>query len=312
MKTDAIAVADLSRSVISVPPLARDRSGKVATAENRKIVNHMAAGGVTTFLYGGNANLYHAGVSEYAGLADMLTEIAPAGSWMIPSVGADFGKAMDQIAVLKDYAFPTAMLLPMAGPSKPAGVATGLRRLADAFGKPMIAYVRANNYIAPADVAALFADGVLCSLKYAFEPKDPANDSYLSAIIDSAGTERLVSGIGERPAILHWTKFGIRAFTSGSVSIAPNLSMAVLAALKAGDIARAERIREKFLPFEDQRDAHSQIIVLHDALRLVGIADTGPLSPLLANLDDATVPAVTATARALFDENVHYSRREAA
>ena len=68
--------------------------------------------------------------------ADMLTEIAPAGSWMIPSIGADFGKAMDQIAILKDYAFPTAMLLPMAGPSKPAGVATGLRRLADAFGRP--------------------------------------------------------------------------------------------------------------------------------------------------------------------------------
>ena len=177
---------------------------------------------------------------------------------------------------------------------------------------PMIAYVRANNYIAPADIAALFADGVLCSLKYAFEPKDPADDPYLSAIIDAAGTERLVSGIGERPAILHWTRFGVHAFTSGSVSIAPNLSMAVLAALKAGDVARAEQIREKFLPFEDQRDAHSQIVVLHDALRLVGIADTGPISPLLASLDEGTVPAVTNTARALLDENARYARQKAA
>ena len=312
MKTDAISVADLSRSVISVPPLAFDRTGKVSTAENRKIVQHMTSGGVTTFLYGGNANFYHLGVGQYASVVDMLAEIAPAGSWMIPSIGADFGKAMDQIAILKDRPFPTAMLLPMAGPTKPAGVATGWRRLSDAYQRPIIAYVRGNNYIAPRDVAALFADGVLCSLKYAFEPKDPADDPYLSAIVAAAGTERLVSGIGERPAILHWTKFGLRAFTSGSVSIAPNLSMAVLAALKAGDVALAERLREKFLPFEDQRDLHSQIAVLHDAVRLVGIADTGPISPLLANLDEAIVPAVSQAARALFEENARYPRRAAA
>ena len=124
-------------------------------------------------------------------------------------------------------------------------------------------------------------------MKYAVERKDPAEDAYLAAIIEAAGTERIVSGMGERPAVVHLTKFGLAGFTSGSVTIAPHLSMAMLGALKAGDVAAAEAIRGKFLAFEDLRDRHGQIVVLHDGVRLAGIADTGPLQPFLANLEEA-------------------------
>ncbi|CAN5161504.1 dihydrodipicolinate synthase family protein [soil metagenome] len=312
MKTDAVMPADLTRSVISVPPMAWDKSGKVSTAENRKIVHHMATGGVTTFLYGGNANFYHLGVDQYVDVVDMLLAIAPDDAWMIPSIGADFGKAMDQVGVLRSFSFPTAMALPMAGPTKPAGVATGLRRLADKFGRPVIAYIRAENYLAPRDAAALLADGAVCSIKYAVERKNPADDAYLAALVQATGTERMASGIGERPAIVHWTKFGIRAFTSGSVSIAPHLSMAVLRSLQAGDVATAERVRETFLPFEDQRDAYSPIVVLHEAVRLAGIADTGPIQPMLAGLDEAQLRPVGEAAKALLEENTRYVRRQAA
>jgi len=312
MKIDAVTPADLSRSVISVPPMARDASGKVSVAENGKIVAHMAAGGVTTFLYGGNAIFYHVSLAEYGSILDMMAEVAPADGWMIPSIGADFGKAMDEVAILKGHDFPTAMALPMAGPTKPAGVATGLRRLSDAFGRPVIAYMRAENYLAPKDIASLFADGVLCSLKYAVERKDPTKDAFLSAIIDAAGTERLVSGMGERPAIAHWTTFGVKAFTSGSVTIAPAMSMGLLNALKAGDVAGAERLRAEFLPFEDLRDAHSQIIVLHDGVRLAGIANTGPVVPYLTNLETALEAPVGAAAKALLQLNAGFARQAAA
>jgi 4-hydroxy-tetrahydrodipicolinate synthase len=312
MKTDAVTVADLGRSVIAVPPLARDAGGEISVEENRRLVGWLAAGGVSSFLYGGNANLYHMGLAEFPALLDLLAEIAPDGAWVIPSVGADFGKALDQVAVLRDYPFPTAMALPMAGPTKPAGVATGLRRLADAYGRPMVAYMRSENYIAPKDIAALIADGVVCSVKYAVERKDPADDRYLAAILAAAGTEHIVSGIGERPAVIHWTKFGIHAFTSGSVSIAPHLSTAIHAALKRGDRDTATRLREKFLPFEDLRDAHSPIVVLHDGVRLAGIADTGPLQPYLANLDGAVAAAVGEAATKLLEENTGFSRRTAA
>ena len=140
--------------------------------------------------------------------------------------------------MLRAFDFPTAMALPMASATKPAGIATGLRRLSDAFQRPLIAYIRTDGYIAPKDLAALIADGAVCAVKYAVERKDPADDKYLAAIVEAAGAERIVSGIGERPAIVHLTRFGLGAFTSGSVCIAPHMSMAVLRALKAGDVAR--------------------------------------------------------------------------
>jgi 4-hydroxy-tetrahydrodipicolinate synthase len=312
MKTDAVTPADLARSVIAVPPLARARNGAVSIGENRKIVDWMAAGGVSTFLYGGNANFYNLGLLEYPLCLEVLSGIAPEDAWMIPSIGPDFGKALDQVTILKAFDFPTAMALPMASATRPAGVATGLRRLADAYGKPVIAYVRSETYLDVADIAALLADGVLVSVKYAVERKDPAEDAYLAALIDAAGTARIVSGMGERPAVVHVAKFGLAGFTSGSVSIAPRLAMAMLGALKAGDTAAAEAVRAKFLAFEDLRDRNGQIVVLHDGVRLAGIADTGPLQPFLANLEDAQMRAVADAAKALRDENERFTRRAAA
>lgn len=312
MKTDAVTAADLRRSVIAVPPLARARNGAVSVVENRKIVAHMAAGGVSTFLYGGNANFYNLGVLEYPLTLEVLVDIAPADAWMIPSIGPDFGKALDQVTILKSFGFPTAMALPMASATRPAGVATGLRRLADAFGRPVVAYVRSEGYFAPADMARLVADGVVASVKYAVERTDPRQDAYLRALVDAMGTERLVSGIGERPAVIHVAEFGLAGFTSGSVAIAPHLSTAILAALKAGDRTRADALRERFLAFEDERDRISPMVVLHDGVRVAGIADTGPLQPFLANLDAAGAAAIAGPARALLEDDRRFAARAAA
>ena len=221
MKTSPVTPADLAGSVLAVPPLARVRNGSVSIAENRKIVDWLAAGGVTTLMYGGNANFYNLGILEYPLVLELLTNLAAADTWVIPSIGPDFGKALDQVAILKSFDFPTAMALPMASATRPAGVAIGLRRLAEAYGKPVIAYVRAENYFTPADIASLISDGVVSAVKYAVERKDPSEDRYLAAIVDACGPDRIVSGIGERPAIVHLTKFGLIGFTSGSVCIAP-------------------------------------------------------------------------------------------
>ncbi len=45
--------------------------------------------------------------------------------------------------------------------------------------------------------------------------------------------------------------------------------------------------RAAFLPLEDCRDAYSPIRVLHDAVTLAGIADMGPMLPMLSNLPEA-------------------------
>jgi dihydrodipicolinate synthase/N-acetylneuraminate lyase len=301
MKTTPVAPADLAASVLAVPPLARRADLTIDPAQNARLLDHLRAGGVRTFMYGGNANLYNIGVSELRVLADLLVELARDGDWMVPSVGSDYGKARDQLAMLRDYPFPTAMVLPNRFPATSAGIATGYRKLADFYGKPVIAYVKDDGFVEAADLGRLAADGAICAIKYAVVRQNPSDDAFLADILNCVDRSRVISGIGERPAIDHLTKFGLQAFTSGSVCVAPGLSTALLAAIRRGDLAEAQRLRGLFIPLEDLRDKHSPLRVLHEAVRLAGICETGPMLPFLSNIDDrAVLEAIETAASRLF------------
>lgn len=289
MKTTPVTPADLAASVLSVPPLARNASFAVDKAENAKLLNHLRGCGVRTFMYGGNANLYNIGVTELRSLSETLIDLARDDDWMIPSVGSDFGKAMDQVTMMRDLPFPTVMVLPHKAQSTPAGVAIGIRKLADAYGRPVIAYVKDEGYVEPADMGKLVKDGAVCAIKYAIVRDNPKDDAFLTELVGCVDRSMIISGIGERPAIDHLTKFGLQAFTSGSVCVAPGLSMALLRAIKRNDLKEAERIRALFIPLEDQRDKHSPLRVLHDAVRLAGISNTGPMQPYLTGFSDPAV-----------------------
>jgi dihydrodipicolinate synthase/N-acetylneuraminate lyase len=248
------------------------------------MVRYLEDGGVTSLLYGGNANLYNVSIGEYPRLLDLLEDIAGPESWMIPSVGPDFGKLLDQASILKSRAFPTVMILPLGFPATDAGLATGVRHFAERYGKPVIMYIKADNYLEPATVGALAKDGLVSAVKYGTVRRDPSADPYLRALLDAVDSQLIVSGIGERPAVVHFRDFGLRAFTSGSVCVAPRSSMRILHAMRAGRWDEAEEERAAFLPLEDCRDAFSPIRVLHDAVTLAGIADMGPMLPMLSNL----------------------------
>jgi dihydrodipicolinate synthase/N-acetylneuraminate lyase len=285
MKTTPVTPADLARSVLSVPPLARNADLSLNAAANRAQIRHLEAGGVVTLLYGGNANLYNVGVSEYPALLDMLEEAAAAESWVIPSIGPDFGRLIEQAKILRGRKFPTAMALPMAPQATPAGVETGLARAAEAFGRPLIIYVKSAAYLAPEALARLVDRGAVCAIKYAIELKDSSQDEYLTKLVDLVDRTQIVSGMGERPTLVHLLKFKLAGFTSGSVCIAPRSSQALLRALQRGDEATASALRERFLPLESVRDRLSQIRVMHEAVTLSGVADMGPMLPMLSNIE---------------------------
>lgn len=299
MKTSPVTPADLSASVLAVPPLARRADLALDAGQNRRLIRHLEDGGVRTLMYGGNANFYHLPLSEYAATLDLLEQAAGPDTWVIPSAGADYGKLLDQGAMLRARAFPTAMALPFGNPSNDSGVATALRRFAERLGKPIIAYVKGMGYLEPRTLGALARDGVLCAIKYAIVREDPAKDAYLAELVQCVDPALIISGIGERPAIVHWREFGLRAFTSGSVCVAPRGSMQILRLLQAGRLPEAEAIRAAYIPLEDQRDSRGPIRVLHDAVTLAGIADMGPILPMVSNLEPNERPAVEAAARAL-------------
>ncbi|RZJ25177.1 MAG: dihydrodipicolinate synthase family protein [Haliea sp.] len=291
MKTTPVTPADLRGSVISVPPMPRHADGSFNPEGNRRMLDHLRAGQVTTFMYGGNANFYNLGVAELGRVLDALTPMLAAGDWLIPSVGADYGKAAEQIDLLRERAFPTAMVLPLRFPATPAGAASGIAKLAARYGRPVIAYVKDEGYIHNADVAALVKDGSVCAVKYAIVRDDPKHDAVLADLVQKMGTDLIISGIGERPVIDHFRSFGLRAFTSGSTCVAPALSNRIREALHANDDATATKTRELFMPLEDARDRYSPIRILHAAVDLAGIAPTGSIGEFLSPIDDPKVLA---------------------
>lgn len=284
MNTQPFSKDLLKESVIAVPPLARRDDFALNPDANRAIIRHLENGGVSTLLYGGNANLYHTRPSEYAAILELLNASASDNTFIIPAVGPAYGVFMDQAEVLKESDFPTAMVLPHQGMTTDNGVETGLRHFAEKVGKPIVVYIKNEGYLEPENVQRLVDDGLVSWIKYAIVREDPSVDAYLSRLVDLVDPSIIVSGIGEQPAIIHLRDFNITGFTSGCVCVNPALSMAVLRAIQSKDFAQAERIRAQFKDLEDLRNGINPIRVLHDAVDGAGIAETGPILPLFDNL----------------------------
>ena len=302
MKT-TISTSDLHASVISVPPLCRDANLKSDAAENAKLIKHLEAGGVSTLLYGGNANFYNIALGEYEAVLDQLESAAAPDTLIVPSVGPYFGFAMEQAAILARKKFPTAMLLPTVAVSTPEGVRVAVLKLVEKLGRPIVLYIKDANYVTLDVVKSLVEAGAISWIKYAVVRADPAQDELLAGLVLTVDPTLIVSGIGEQPAIVHYTKFGVRAFTSGCVCVAPRRSQEMLRAMQAGDFAKAEEIRARFTSLEDLRNAHGPIPVLHHAVAQAGIAQTGPMLPLLANLRDELIDEIHPAAEGLLAWN---------
>jgi dihydrodipicolinate synthase/N-acetylneuraminate lyase len=300
MDTQSITSARLAASVVAVPPLARNSVGKICPDENAKLIGYLERGGISTLLYGGNAVLYHIRLSEYAQLLQILVEKSGQNTLVVPSVGPAFGTMMDQANVLKEFDFPTVMILPQKEIADDAGIARGIRLFAEAYGKPIVLYLKHDRWLKPSTVKSLHQDGLISWIKYAVVLDDPSTDTYLPEVSQVFPSDLIVSGIGEQPAIIHMRDFGVNSFTSGCVCVAPKMSMQMLRAIQTGDFSKADAIRAEFRGLEDLRNAIQPIRVLHHAVSAAGIAQTGPMQPLLSELGVDQAAAVQQAACGLF------------
>lgn len=296
MDTSNDFAEQIKRSVIAVPPLARDQDGVIDPAENRKLIDHIESGGVKILLYGGNAVFYHLRLSEFGKTLRMLVDNVETDTAVVPSVGPTFGLMMDQADVLADFDFPTVMILPQRDITDPQGIVRGIRAFATVFEKPVVLYMKFDNWLPTAAVKALYDEGLISWIKYAVVRENPSDDDELKRLIDVVPPERIVSGIGEQPAIIHMRDFGVGGYTSGCVCVAPKRSMQMLHAIHEQRYDDAEAIRAKFEPLEDLRNEINPIRVLHSAVSGAGIARTGLIQPLLSPLSDDHEGRVAAAA----------------
>ena len=297
----------LAASVLAVPPLCRNADLSLSETENAKLIRHMETGGIRTLLYGGNANFYHIPLTEYDRTLSFLEQAAGPETLVIPSVACLWGTMMDQARLVRRHKFPTVMVLPVVGPTTSRGVEEGIRRFVDVAGIPALLYLKNDGYMDVPEVQRLVESKTISGIKYAIVRSDAANDPYLRSLCDHVDKKLIISGLGEQPAIIHMRDFGLPGFTAGVVCVAPSLTAALLKAIRAGDWTTAETIRALCKPLEDHRNAINPVRVLHEAVRLAGIANTGPLLPLMSNLDESDWPRVRQAAIALLEAGKRYA-----
>jgi dihydrodipicolinate synthase/N-acetylneuraminate lyase len=199
------------------------------------------------------------------------------------------------------------MMLPCGDPRDARGMETGLREIADAAGLPLIIYLKSEDgFGSDKDegldaVGRLIDDGVAMAIKYAVVRDDPGRDSYLDGLLQRVDRTRVISGMGERPALVHFRDFGLRGLTTGSGCVAPRRCGELFAACRDEDWARAEGLRADFMPLEDLRDAWGPARVLHHATELAGIAPAGPIPPYVSALTPRQLRELAPVARFLRD-----------
>lgn len=311
MKTE-ISLSDLAASVISVPPFAVHADYSINVEANAALIQHIEEGGVSTLLYGGNANVQNWPVSAYAEWMDALENTAAAGSLLIPSVGPDWGKMTDHAKILASRRYPAAMLLPMSGPKSEEGLALGIRDFVQKSGVQAIVYIKSDDYLSPQTLTELVEDGSVLSIKYAIARDDTTNDRVLGDYINAIGRERIVSGFGEPPALVHLKHFSLASFTAGCVCIAPTISRRFLTALKQENYQHTEEILKNFEPLEALRNKADPIRVLHTAITLSGVANMGPTLPVLTQADKSFWPQIEQAAKQLLAVELQARKAEAA
>lgn len=304
MQTTGMQSSQLQDSVVAVPPLARNEDLSLNAEENQKIIRYLESGGITSFLYGGNANFYNISLSDFEKSLGMLREIASENTLIIPSIGPSFGFMEDQVQVLGNFDFPTVMVLPTSFAFTPSGVATGIRKICEKLGKPVVVYIKNEGYIDNEDVAKLVQDGLVSVIKYAIVRKNPSEDPVLQDLIQRVDPKMIMSGIGEQPAIVHLKEFNLGGFTSGCVCVAPAQSTSMLKALNNQNWEHAEHIRRVFEPLEDLRNEINPIRVLHEAVSLAEIAETGPQYPNLSGIDELNQKRIQEAANMLKQINL--------
>jgi dihydrodipicolinate synthase/N-acetylneuraminate lyase len=201
--------------------------------------------------------------------------------------------------VVERSAVRNVMLLPAAFPSDTHGVMVGAREAAQRLGFGVILYIKRENYVKPETLEKLIAEGTVVFVKYAVERPDPENDAYLDAIVAAAGKDLVASGMGETPVPDHIGRRALATFTSGAVCIAPTAANALLKLYRGGASEEAARTIEPFMAFERLRTRLGGIQVLHAAVAAAGVADTGPLLPMISNVKAQFLDEVRTVTEAL-------------
>lgn len=253
-----------------------DAADEIAPARLAPIVARCAAAGVDALTVNGNTSEFY-GLS-YAEAERMQAEvpaIVAGRARVVAGIGRSVKEAVRLAARAKADGADAIMVHQPPDPFvSPRGVVDYVRRAGEAAGLPVVLYLR-NPGIGDGAVAALCALPSVVAVKWA-SPDMMA----LARAMRAAPDVLFVCGLAE-PWAPAMTGLGAQGFTSGLINVAPDRSVAILKALRVGDLADANARIAAIAAFEALRAEEqngANVSVVKAALALMG-EDAGPTRP---------------------------------
>ena len=255
-----------------------DENGDIAPARLAPIIDRALGAGLHMPVVNGNTGEFYALTTDEA--SSMVHEVVRLVDGRAPIL-AGIGRGIrDAKALAKTSAAAGATALMVHQPPDPfvapRGIVDYLKAVADAAdGLPMMLYLR-NDAIGTKAIAELCALPGVKGVKWA--TPNPLRLAEAKAACDPAIA--WVGGLAEIWAPAFYA-VGARGFTSGLVNIWPERSMAIHAALEAGDYGKANALIAEMKAFEEIRAEEmngANVTGVKAALLAMG-QDCGPTRP---------------------------------
>ena len=272
---------DLSKALTGISGILvtpYDDAGEIAPSKLAPIIDRALAAGVHIPVVNGNTGEYYALTNDEA--CTMVREVAQLVDGRAPLLAGVGRGIRDACALAKASAKAGADALMIHQPPdpfvSPRGTVDYVRAVRDASGGlPVMLYLR-NDAMGPEGIARLCEVEGVKGVKWA--TPNPLN---LARAIEAAPDDIVwVGGLAEVWAPPLYA-VGARGFTSGLINVWPERSVAIHAALDAGNYAEANRLIASMRAFEDIRaEEHNgtNVTGVKAALMATG-QDCGPTRP---------------------------------
>ncbi|MCW2916150.1 MAG: dihydrodipicolinate synthase [Actinomycetia bacterium] len=279
-------VREALRSVVAIPVTPFDDTGVFDEAAYAAVLTRLVTAGVTALTPNGNTSeFYSLTPDELARTVAVTVEIAGDTATVIVGVGHDADRAA---ALARDAEAAGAQAVMVHQPvhpyQSPEGWLDYHRAVAEAVPDlGVVCYVRSPMVTAATLTTLADACPNVVGIKYAVP--DAIGFATLAAAVDRL---TWVCGLAETWAPFFWIG-GAEGFTSGLVSIAPELSLELLARLREGDLGSAMELWRLLKPIEDLRARHdnaNNVSVVKEALAQLGLCGRAvrpPISELPGN-----------------------------
>lgn len=282
-------------TVVGIPVVPYAPDGTVDLALTGKLADRLVTSGLGAITPNGNTGEFYAlSPNERADVARTVVDAVGDRAVVIVGVGLDLATARAEAVRAAELGAHAVMVhQPVLPYLSRAGWVEYTATVADAVPRLAVLPYVSSPAIRGTDIAALVrrAPNVV-GIKYSVP--DPV--AFAETVQDTDADLLWIAGLAESYAPSAW-QAGARAFTSGLVNVAPEISFGLLDALRHDDTARAAAVWRRIRRFEQLRArdrSADNVSVVKEAMHQLGLCDRSvrPPSTTLPDADRAEITQI--------------------